>query len=63
MRNYKKKTERTITPQNVIKNAVNAVLLEAKSIRKTAKTLIFLKKVCPDTAKSNNIMVSKYQVT
>ena len=37
MRNYERKTERAITPQNVIKNAVDAVLLEGKSIRKTAK--------------------------
>nr|XP_047133687.1 uncharacterized protein LOC124811672 isoform X1 [Hydra vulgaris] len=37
MRNYKRKTKRAITPQNVIKNAVDAVLLEGKSIRKTAK--------------------------
>ncbi|XP_065678145.1 uncharacterized protein LOC136093140 [Hydra vulgaris] len=37
MRNYKRKTKRAITPQNVIKNTVDAVLLKGKSIRKTAK--------------------------
>ena len=37
MQNYKRKTDMAITPQNGIKNAVDATLIKERSIQKTAK--------------------------
>lgn len=36
MRNYQRKSERAKTPKNIIRNAVDAVLINGRSIRQTA---------------------------